>query len=190
MNFVGIKRRPFTAEEEADRRRPIFSAPVVPNVTREEWARAQYRAASLAGAKSKAEFERKYAHSDMQAMEAHVDQIFWQMVRMELRSNPKLQKQLEFIESYYEVPQHEFLERIKNRYWAMMQPMTNDRRHQKFLQEVFRAWHAARLQVEDESPMMERFRQLADQDRQNEEELARRFADDVEMIETLESLRH
>lgn len=108
---------------------------------------------------SKAYFEGHYNHSDMTVMDAHVDQIFWQMVRMELRSNKNLQKQLEFIEAFYEVPQHEFLERIKKRYWAQMQLWTDDRRHQKFLMEVFRAWRAAKEQIYDDDPATDVARQ-------------------------------
>jgi len=138
MNFFGIKRRPFTASEEEDRRRPIWSAPVDDVVGRDEWARAQYRAASRAGV-TRAEFEARYSHGDMLVMDAHVDQIFWQMVRHEMRTNRKFVSQMEFIANFYELPQHEFLERIKKRYWAQMQLMTDDRSHRQFLTEIFRA---------------------------------------------------
>jgi len=151
MNFAGLKRRPFTDQEEIDRRRPIYSAPVAPPISKDEWARAQYRAASRAGA-TRDYFESHYGHSDMQVMDAHVDQIFWQMVRMEMRKNEKFVQQLEFISNYYEVPQHEFLERIKKRYWAQMQLMTDDRKHLQFLKEVFRAWSAAKEAIADVDP--------------------------------------
>ena len=85
-------------------------------------------------------------------MDAHVDQMFWQMVRHEMRTNPNFVSQMEFIESFYEVPQYEFLERIKKRYWAQMQKWTDDRRHQGFLNEVFRAWRAAKAEIYDVDP--------------------------------------
>lgn len=125
-----------------------------PPVSKDEWARAQYRAASMAG-RTKEWFERTYAHSHMQVMDAHVDQIFWQMVRMELRSNPKFEQWLQFIESFYEMPQHEFLERIKKRFWAQMQPMTQDGKHRVFVNEVFRAYRAAKEQIEDVDPALD-----------------------------------
>lgn len=124
----------------------------------------------------------------MVVMEAHVDQIFWQMVRKELRGHPKLQKWLEFIENYYEVPQHEFLERIKKRHWAQMQAWTDDRRHQSFLQEVYRAWHAAQEAIQQDHPDLPRWRQIAEAERLYEEEQDQRFYDDMMMSEVLESL--
>ena len=84
---------------------------------RDDWVKAQYRAMSRGGAKTKAYFEGHFQARDVRVMDEHVDQMFWQMVRMELRKpGSKLQKWLEFIENYYEVPQHEFLERIKKRH--------------------------------------------------------------------------
>jgi len=85
-------------------------------------------------------------------MEAHVDQMFWQMVREELRSHKDINMWLEFIANFYEVPQHEFLERIKNRHWAQMQVWTDDRRHLAFLTEVMRAFRAAKQQIDDVDP--------------------------------------
>jgi len=129
----------------------IPTGPIGQLVGKDEWARAQYRAASRAGA-TKAQMESRYNHSDLVVMDAHVDQMFWQMVRHELRSNPQVTQWLEFIESYYEMPQHEFLERIKKRYWAQMQKWTDDRRHQAFLTELMRAYRAAKAEIDDVDP--------------------------------------
>jgi len=166
----------------------VWSAPVAPLVGKDEWARAQYRAASRGGA-SKQEMESRYSYSDLQVMDAHVDQMFWQMVRHEMRTNPKFVSQMEFIENFYEVPQHEFLERIKMRYWAQMQVLTDDRQHRRFLNEVFRAWHAAREQIEPE-PLYERAQRDAAAEMMFQDAEDQRYYDDQEMIETLESLRY
>jgi len=149
----GIPARERTEEEvELDRRLEQAAAVAAgPVVSRDDWARAQYRAASRAGV-TKAHFERTYRHADMLVMDAHVDQIFWQMVRHELRSNPTFKMQLEFIENFYELPQHEFLLRIKTRFWALMQQWTDDRRHMAFRTEVMRAYKAAKEQIEDVDP--------------------------------------
>jgi len=119
-----------------------------PAIGRDEWVRAQYRAASRGGA-TKAQIEQRFNHSDMQIMDAHVDQMFWQMVRHEARTNPTYNRQMEFIENFYELPQHEFLLRIKSRFWALMQQWTDDKKHRQFLQEIYRAWHAAQMQLEE-----------------------------------------
>jgi len=189
-------RRARTAEEvELDRRLEEHAKRAAEtHVSKDEWARAQYRAASRAGATIQ-DFEARYRHGDMMVMDAHVDQIFWQMVRMELRSNPQLQTWLEFIENFYEVPQHEFLERIKKRYWAQMQLMTDDRRHTKFVHEVFRAWRAAKEQIYDDDPASDVRRQIeADAvhfaQRSHADRLADQWADisDLEMIQILQQL--
>jgi len=140
------------AEVDTDRRLDQLGAQAASNVfSRDDWARAQYRAASRAGV-TKAQFERTYRHSDMQVMDAHVDQMFWQMVRHELRTNPTFNMQMQFIEQFYELPQHEFLLRIKTRFWALMQQWTDDRRHMAFRTEVMRAYKAAKEQIEDVDP--------------------------------------
>lgn len=129
-------------------------SPPVPQavpLSRDEWARAQYRAMSRAGG-TRQQFDQRYLHSDMVVMDAHVDQIFWQMVRHEIRTNPQFVQHLEFISNFYEVPQHEFLERLKKRHWAQMQVWTDDRHHLKFRTEVFRAWRAAKEQIWDDDP--------------------------------------
>lgn len=153
----GVFKRPYVrqqqrqrSEEEVllDKRLDDAVAKLVGTpISKDDWARAQYRASSRAGA-DRAYFEGHYGHADMVVMDAHVDQMFWQMVRDEMRKNPRFVKQMEFIESFYELPQHEFLERIKKRYWAQMQLWTDDRSHQKFLTEVWRAYHAAQMQLE------------------------------------------
>jgi len=137
------------AEIDQDRRldalaRELAAAPV----SKDEWARAQYRAASRAG-RTKSDIQSRYNHSDLLVMDAHVDQMFWQMVRHEMRTNPTFNQQMQFIEGFYELPQHEFLERIKNRFWALMQQWTDDKKHRQFLQEIYRAWHAAQMQLEE-----------------------------------------
>lgn len=161
-----------SAEEvELDRR--LAQAAVGPVISRDDWARAQYRAASRAGM-TKAAFEANYRHADMLVMDAHVDQIFWQMVRHELRSNPTFNMQLQFIESFYELPQHEFLLRIKSRFWALMQQWTDDRRHLAFRTEVMRAYKAAKEQIEDVDPANdERRAQAAYLDRYVRQQMAR-----------------
>jgi len=128
-------------------------------VSKTEWARAQYRAASRAGM-SKADIEARYNYGDVRIMDAHVDQMFWQMVRHQMRTNKKFQSQLEFISNFYEVPQHEFLERIKKRHWAQMQVWTDDRLHLGFLTEVLRAYRAAKDQIADVDPANDVRRQL------------------------------
>jgi len=123
---------------------------------------------------TKAAFEANYRHADMLVMDAHVDQMFWQMVRHELRSNPTFKMQLEFIENFYELPQHEFLLRIKTRYWALMQQWTDDRRHLAFRTEVMRAYKAAKEQIEDVDPANdERRAQAAYLDRYVRQQMAR-----------------
>lgn len=193
---VYLPRRQRTEEEVALDRRLEEQAKraAETHVSKDEWARAQYRAASRAGA-TREQFEARYRHSDMAVMEAHVDQIFWQMVRMELRSNKDFPKWLEFIENFYEVPQHEFLERIKKRYWAQMQRMTDDHRHTKFLHEVFRAWRAAKEQIYDVDPAFDVRRQLeADAQQFAQRSWADRVADqwadisDLEMVQMLQQL--
>lgn len=140
------------AEIDLDRRLDQQAARLSgPVISRDDWARAQYRAASRAGV-TKAQFERAYRYSDMQVMDAHVDQIFWQMVRHEMRTNPTFRMQMEFIENFYELPQHEFLLRIKTRFWALMQQWTDDSRHIAFRTEVMRAYKAAKEQIEDVDP--------------------------------------
>jgi len=109
-----------------------------------EGVRAQYRAASRAGL-SKAEIQRRYTNADVAIMDQHVDQMFWQMVRHELRVNPQFANEMQDIQRLYNEPQHEFLERIKNRFWAKMQQWTDDRNHVQFLKEIYRAWHAGML---------------------------------------------
>lgn len=145
----GIPARERTQEEiDLDRRLDEQARRVAASVVgRDDWARAQYRASSRAG-KTREWFEANFRHADMQIMDAHVDQMFWQMVRHEMRTNPRFVKQMEFIASFYEMPQHEFLEKLKKRHWAQMQMMTDDRQHSAFLMEVWRAWHAAQLQIE------------------------------------------
>lgn len=131
---------------------------------RDDWIKAQYRAMSRSGAMSKAYFEGHFQPSDVRVMDAHVDQMFWQMVRMELRKpGGMLAGWLEFIENFYEIPQEEFLNRIKNRYWAQMQVMTDDRNHRKFLQEVYRAWHGAKQQIYDDDPVHDERRRIQQQ---------------------------
>jgi len=161
-----------SAEEvELDRR--LAQAAVGPVISRDDWARAQYRAASRGGM-TKAAFEANYRHADMLVMDAHVDQMFWQMVRHELRSNPTFKMQLEFIENFYELPQHEFLLRIKTRFWALMQQWTDDRRHLAFRTEVMRAYKAAKDQIEDVDPANdERRAQAAYLDRYVRQQMAR-----------------
>jgi len=140
------------AEVELDRRLEEAARRLAgPAIGRDEWVRAQYRAASRGGA-TKAQIEQRFNHSDMQIMDAHVDQMFWQMVRHELRTNPTFDMQLQFIERFYELPQHEFLLRIKTRFWALMQQWTDDRRHMAFRTEVMRAYKAAKEQIEDVDP--------------------------------------
>jgi len=115
-------------------------------ISRDEWVRAQYRAASRGGA-TKAEIESRFTHSDLKVMDDHVMQMFWQMVRHEMRTNPKYNQQMQFIASFYELPEHEFLIRLARRFWAQMQRMTDDKTHGTFLQEIYRAWHAAQMQI-------------------------------------------
>jgi len=150
------------AEIEQDQRLEAASnALIAPPVSKDEWARAQYRAASRAGL-TKAQIEARYNYGDVRVMDQHVDQMFWQMVRHQLRTNPTFNMQLQFIESFYELPQHEFLNRIKTRYWAQMQKWTDDRQHQAFRTEVFRAYRSAKQQIEDVDPANdERRRQAA-----------------------------
>lgn len=167
---------------------------------RDDWVKAQYRAMSRSGAKSRAYFEGHFQPADVRIMDAHVDQMFWQMVRMELRkAGSKLQDWLEFIESFYEIPQEEFLIRIKNRYWAQMQVMTEDRNHWKFLQEVYRAWHGAKQQIYDDDPAHDARRRLQQQLQADAEQAAAmshadRLADawhdpsDLEMAQWLQEL--
>jgi len=158
-------------------------------LSRDDWIKAQYRAMSRSGAKSKAYFEGHFQARDVRIMDEHVDQMFWQMVRMELRKpGSKLQKWLEFIESYYEVPQHEFLDRIKKRHWALMQVWTDDRDHRSFLQEVYRAWHAAQEAIAPEDPRLARIRWLAEEERRYADEQDTRYYDDLMMAEVLEEL--
>jgi len=127
------------AEIEQDQRlEAATKALIAPPVSKTEWARAQYRAASRAGL-TKAQIEARYNYGDVRIMDEHVDQMFWQMVRHQLRTNPTFNMQLQFIESFYELPQHEFLHRIKTRYWAQMQKWTDDRQHQAFRTEVFQS---------------------------------------------------
>jgi len=143
-----VQRQRTAEEEDLDRRLESAVAKLVGTpISKDDWARAQYRASSRAGA-DRAYFEGHYGHADMVVMDAHVDQMFWQMVRHEMRTNPKFVKQMEFIESFYELPQHEFLERIKKRHWAQMQLWTDDRSHHHFLAEIWRAYHAAQMQIE------------------------------------------
>jgi len=137
--------------EQDERLEAATKALIAPAVSKTEWARAQYRAASRAGMK-KEQIEARYNYSDVRIMDEHVDQMFWQMVRHQLRTNPTLNMQLQFIESFYEVPQHEWLNRVKTRYWAQMQKWTDDRRHMNFLTEVLRAFRAAKEQIADVDP--------------------------------------
>jgi len=111
-----------------------------------EGVRAQYRAASRAGL-SKADIQRRYTNADVAIMDQHVDQMFWQMVRHELRVNAQFANEMQDIQRLYNQPQHEFLERIKNRFWAKMQEWTDDRNHVQFLKEIYRAWHAGMLRA-------------------------------------------
>jgi len=125
------------AEIELDERLEAAAKSLAaPAVSKTEWARAQYRAASRAGL-TKAAIEARYNYGDVRIMDEHVDQMFWQMVRHQLRTNPTFNMQLEFIESFYELPQHEFLNRIKSRYWAQMQKWTDDRQHSAFGRRCF-----------------------------------------------------
>jgi len=162
------------AEIEQDQRLEAATAALIgPPVSKTEWARAQYRAASRAGM-TKAQIEARYNYGDVRIMDEHVDQMFWQMVRHQLRTNPTFNVQLQFIESFYEVPQHEWLTRIKNRFWAQMQLWTDDRRHTKFLTEVFRAYRAAKEQIADVDPANdERRAQEAFLDRHVHRQMAR-----------------
>lgn len=170
--FFGIRRRPYTAAEAVEARRPMYSMPSH-QVSRDDWARAQYRAASRAG-RTKKWFQDTFQHGDMRVMDEHVAQMFWQMVREEQRTNPKFDSQMQFIASFYEMPQHEFLERLMARHWAQMQPMTDDRSHRVFLLEVFRAWRAAKDQIEDVDPAHDERRAHAAWLRQEAEEFSRR----------------
>lgn len=150
MRFWGLPPRPPRTAEEVDLDQRLEAAVknlAGPQYSRDDWARSQYRASSRSGA-DKAYFEGHYGAQDMAIMDKHVDQMFWQMVRQELRENLRFVKQMEFIEAFYEMPQHEFLDRIKKRHWAQMQRWTDDRHHRDFLMEIWRAWHAAQLQTE------------------------------------------
>ena len=146
----GRQRTPQEVELDA-RLEAVSKSLIGAPVSKTEWARAQYRAASRAGL-TKAQIEARYNYGDVRIMDEHVDQMFWQMVRHQLRTSPTFNMHLQFIESFYEVPQHEFLNRIKMRYWAQMQKWTDDRRHQAFQTEVFRAYRAAKEQIEDVDP--------------------------------------
>jgi len=155
------RKRTQSEVEQDERLEAATKALIAPPVSKTEWARAQYRAASRAGL-TKAQIEARYHYGDVRIMDEHVDQMFWQMVRHQLRTNPTFNMQLQFIESFYELPQHEFLHRIKTRYWAQMQKWTDDRQHQAFRTEVFRAYRAAKEQIADVDPANdERRRQQA-----------------------------
>jgi len=206
MSGRGVFKRPYVptwgrqrtqAEIDLDERLDRLAA-AQPAITKDEWARAQYRASSRAGA-TRQYFEGHFNHSDMVVMDAHVDQMFWQMVRHEMRTNKDFVRKLEFIEGFYEVPQHEFLERIKKRYWAQMQPMTDDPKHLRFLTEIHRAYAAAKEQIADVDPATdERRAQQAFVDREVARQMAREARDAAQsdreyyeqmaMEETLESL--
>jgi len=167
QTFWGLPPRPprTQAEIDLDRRLEEAAAQAAANVvTRDEWARAQYRAASRAGA-TKELIHQRYQYRDLRVMDEHVDQIFWQMVRHEMRTNATFNQQMQLIEGYYELPQHEFLERIKNRFWALMQQMTDDKKHRLFLQEIYRAWHAA-MEAISPHPFEERAQRDARAERQ------------------------
>lgn len=80
-------------------------------------------------------------------MDQHVDQMFWQMVRKLYRDNPGWARMLEFIENFYEVPQHEMLERIKRQYWSFMQVWSDDRQHTGLWQKIHELYQSARDQL-------------------------------------------
>jgi len=111
-----------------------------------EGVRAQYRAASRAGL-TKSEIYGRYRGSDLEIMEQHVDQMFDQMVRHEYATNATFRRNMQFITGFYEKTAAQFLDAIKNRYWAQMQVWTDDKKHTAFLQEVYRAWHAGQVQI-------------------------------------------
>jgi hypothetical protein len=170
MQFWGLPRRKQRTEEEIDLDRRLEAAAknlAGPQFSRDDWARAQYRASSRAGA-DRAYFEGHYGQQDLAIMDRHVEQMFWQMVRYEYRTNPRFVTQMRFISSFYEQPEHEFLERIKKRYWAQMQNLTDDRSHRQFLLEIWRAWHAGQLQTEIDPIDLKRTR--AEKDAANEKE--------------------
>lgn len=167
-------------------------------MTRPEVVRAKYRKYSRQG-QPKAWLLREFNDEEIHWVDAHVDQMFWQMVRHELRTNPEFQSRLEFISDHYKVPQHEFLERIKKRHWAQMQVWTDDRQHRAFLTEVFRAWRAAKVAAREADPAYDeerRRKMLYEQDAARY--AARSWADrlaaewyvpsDLEMVQWLQDL--
>jgi len=141
-----------TQEEiDLDRRLEAAEARLAVKIPKIEWVKSQYRAASRRGL-TKEDIRSRYAGEDLAVMDEHVNQMFWQMVRHEVRTNKTFVTNLQFIEEHEGTPQHEVLQRIMQRFWAKMQQWDDDKKHSGLIMEVFRAAQAARGRAYERDP--------------------------------------
>lgn len=118
-------------EVDQDRRLDAIAARLAAAQTRtsrDDWVRAQYRAASRNGL-SKEGFEGRYRGADMIIMDAHVSQMFYQMVRKLLHMSPTFGQMLTSISENSGREQDDVLEHLRKMLWTKMQQIDDDPSH-------------------------------------------------------------